>query len=208
MRKKDDGVSLASIVAKETSYSEGSGSVSGVGIGTGGLGLFTGVSSMSFTTQTQRAKEFEAPAPPSFNVFYVFGSIIVLIIMGMLFSCANSILEPMETLATRNTGLQTDVSNLSSYLGGFMLITIIIGVLFHIFQAPRKFKEAQETLNKDETKHKKLMEVYYRLRYVEADNIVFDPKTMLETIATEQNIYNLMESIIEGENIYNRVKSS
>lgn len=56
MRNANEGISLAAIVAKETTTGKWNGTGGGIGLGTGGIGLFIGGVSGSKQEQTQRAK--------------------------------------------------------------------------------------------------------------------------------------------------------
>ncbi|EOK4891186.1 TPA: hypothetical protein ACH7DN_002789 [Escherichia coli] len=62
MRNANEGISLAAIVAKETT--------TGKWNGTGGIGLFIGGVSGSKQEQTQRAKNFESPSLKRKNTVY------------------------------------------------------------------------------------------------------------------------------------------
>lgn len=57
MRNANEGISLAAIVAKETTTGKWNGTGGGIGLGTGGIGLFIGGVSGSKQEQTQRANK-------------------------------------------------------------------------------------------------------------------------------------------------------
>ncbi|WP_249518068.1 hypothetical protein [Escherichia coli] len=85
MRNANEGISLAAIVAKETTTGKWNGTGGGIGLGTGGIGLFIGGVSGSKQEQTQRAKNFESPKEEEYSLLNVYGSIIKVLVFGVLF---------------------------------------------------------------------------------------------------------------------------
>lgn len=86
MRKANEGVSLAAIVAKETTTGKWSGLGTGIGLGTGGIGLFIGGMAGSKQEQTQRAKNFESPKPKEeeYSLLNVYSPIIKVLVLEEL----------------------------------------------------------------------------------------------------------------------------
>ncbi|PZT57943.1 hypothetical protein DNQ57_27115, partial [Escherichia coli] len=82
MRNANEGISLAAIVAKETTTGKWNGTGGGIGLGTGGIGLFIGGVSGSKQEQTQRAKNFESPKEEEYSLLNVYGSIIKVLDFG------------------------------------------------------------------------------------------------------------------------------
>ena len=74
MRNANEGISLAAIVAKETTTGKWNGTGGGIGLGTGGIGLFIGGVSGSKQEQTQRAKNFESPKEEEYSLLNVYGN--------------------------------------------------------------------------------------------------------------------------------------
>lgn len=89
MRNANEGISLAAIVAKETTTGKWNGTGGGIGLGTGGIGLFIGGVSGSKQEQTQRAKNFESPKEEEYSLLNVYGSIIKILVFGVLFGLSS-----------------------------------------------------------------------------------------------------------------------
>lgn len=202
MRNAKDGVALASIVAKETTSGQWSGTGGGLGLGTGGVGFFIGGMSGTKHEQTQRAKEFEAPAKPTFNWKYVFGPLMAILGIGILVGFSSRFTmfltedfqsEPNENLTGH---MQENLSQIVSVLGTFVPILAVFGaVIWFIFFRSSREKEETARFEAAKAKNKIREKIYYRLRYVESDHIVFDPETMEEVPAHRDAILELINSI-------------
>lgn len=204
MRNANEGVALAAIVAKETTEGTWRGSGGGLGFGTGGLGLFVGGMSGTKREQSQRAKEFEAPPKASFNWLYVFAPLLLLLAIGAMFAFGSNVVQFIsagQPAATGNLGrVQANLDEMVGVLGQFVPVLAFLGAgLWFIFG--RSSREDEETARYEAAKARDAIReaVYYRLRYVEHDHVVFDPVTGAESPAAREAILALIEQIAEGE---------
>ncbi|HHM6473255.1 TPA: hypothetical protein ACRNL1_005379 [Pseudomonas aeruginosa] len=206
MRNANEGVALAAIVAKETTEGTWRGSGGGLGFGTGGLGLFVGGMSGTKREQSQRAKEFEAPPKASFNMLYVFGPLLGLMFIGVMFGVAAPMLDFISAGSPEPSGpgglaaAQRQLGEVVGMLGKFVPILVVIGCAAY-FIFGRGKREEEETARYEAAKARDAIReaVYYRLRYVERDHVVFDPVTGAEAPAAREAILALIEQIAEGE---------
>lgn len=210
MRTVTDGVPLAAIVARETTEGQWSGSGAGVGIGTGGLGVFVGGMSGTKREQTLRAKAFQAPATTEFNWLRVIAPLILLIFTGFLFSVIGEVLTGSDVTArARSSQIEATSASMDSTTaavnGAIIMMAkfvplILFGVAALWFACgvfdSRKDAEEQR-YEKARAREAVQAEIYHRLRYVEADHVVFDPETMKEVPATTPGIEALMQELAE-----------
>lgn len=177
MRNANEGISLAAIVAKETTTGKWNGTGGGIGLGTGGIGLFIGGVSGSKQEQTQRAKNFESPKEEEYSLLNVYGSIIKVLVFGVLFG-----------LSAR---LFTFLSDTGSDLAEPVTTTTATG---------KREKEELTRVEREAAKTKLRIDVYHRLRYVESDHVVFDPITGREVPAERACINKLIEALADESN--------
>lgn len=205
MRDPKEGVALAAIVAKETTNGQWSGLGGGLGIGTSGPGLFVGGMAGTKSEQSKRAAEFDAPEKPKFRLSSVYGPVILFAaIVGAVAFYRSGFFAPgilEEPAAT--SGKKDFIVSARAALSGMadvvfiVMIPAIIG-LFWWCAGPR-MKE-QEKEHASELARAEVAEaIYYRLRYVENDHIVFDPKTGIETPAGREFILKMIERITDAE---------
>ena len=205
MRDPKEGVALAAIVAKETTDGKWSGTGGGLGFGTGGLGLFVGGMSGTKREQSQRAKNFEAPPKASFNWLYVLGAFIALLAGGILFKFAAGFTEFMsDSMPSRSgTPLGGPLANLGEFvsvLGTWVpVVAIIAAVVWWFFGRASREKEEQARFKRAEAADKAKAVIYHRLRYVEADHVVFDPQTGKEVPAERDHILSLLSQLANEE---------
>lgn len=206
MRKATDGVSLAAINAKETTEGRWRGGGTGIGIDADGIGLMGMSMSGTQRMQTQRAKAFEAPARSSFRMGYVLAPMILLLVAAAWLQVSSSFVEVMGEPASEvssGTRLGKAGAGLED-MGKYVVIAVpvlIAGAMgYFLFgvggrhkEESRRFAAAQK---QDEERHK----IYARLRYVELDHIVFDPKSGREVTADRDAILGLIESLMAGAN--------
>ncbi|EEM7708255.1 hypothetical protein GJ973_21300 [Salmonella enterica] len=204
MRNAKEGVALAAIVAKETTEGKWSGTGGGLGFGTGGLGLFVGGMSGTKREQSQRAKEFEAPPKASFNWLYVFAPLILLLGIAAMFGFGSSFVQFMsdgQSAATGSLGrAQEGLGQMVSILGRFVPLLAIVGAaLWFIFGRSNREDEENARFKAAEAADRIKEGIYYRLRYVEADHVVFDPKTGREVPAERNHILSLLNELASSE---------
>ncbi|EMM4514138.1 hypothetical protein WAQ86_004768 [Salmonella enterica] len=205
MRDPKEGVALAAIVAKETTNGQWSGLGGGLGIGTSGPGLFVGGMAGTKSEQSKRAAEFDAPEKPKFRLSSVYGPVILFAaIVGAVALYRSGLFapgvfeEPAPTTAKPDfiTTARTGLSSVANAL--FIVMIPALVALFWWCSGPR-MKE-QEKEHASELERAKVAEViYYRLRYVENDHIVFDPKTGDEVPASREFILKMIEKITDAE---------
>lgn len=210
MRKANEGVSLAAIVAKETTTGKWSGLGTGIGLGTGGIGLFIGGMAGSKQEQTQRAKNFESPKPKEeeCSLLNVYSPIIKVLVLGVIFgfsarfftflSDTNSGFDEPVTAATDTGKIQTF---LDVVVGGMAVIApflaIIIAFIWFLFFSSEREKEELTRVEREAAKTKLRIDVYNRLRYVESDHVVFDPLTGREVSAEPLYITKLIDELAQ-----------
>ncbi|MCU6344907.1 hypothetical protein KSU16_23210 [Escherichia coli] len=210
MRKANEGVSLAAIVAKETTTGKWSGLGTGIGLGTGGIGLFIGGMAGSKQEQTQRAKNFESPKPKEeeYSLLNVYSPIIKVLVLGVIFgfsarfftflSDTNSGFDEPVTAATDTGKIQTF---LDVVVGGMAVIApflaIIIAFIWFLFFSSEREKEELTRVEREAAKTKLRIDVYNRLRYVENDHVVFDPLTGREVSAEPLYITKLIDELAQ-----------
>ncbi|WDK04528.1 hypothetical protein [Xanthomonas campestris] len=202
MRTATDGVSLASIVAKETSEGSWTGSGAGVGVGTGGFGVFVGGMSGTKREQTLRAKEFQAPARAKYNWMRVIAPILVLVATWFVFGVTGELIDSnVDAPASASPAAATSaaLSAMTAILTKFVpLILFGVAALWFACGGFDRRKDAEEKRYKEaRARDAVLAEIYQRLRYVEADHTVFDPTTMKEVPATAPAIEALMQELAE-----------
>jgi len=181
MRSANEGVALAAIVTKETTDGKWSGSGGGLGFGTGDIGLF--VEGSSKREQSQRAKAFEAP-PKAFNWSFVFVPVTLLAFVFVVF------------FGTEFFGGGNAIEGLLDWLGiALPILAIICVVIWFGFGFDRSgVEETARYKAVDLSDHFKEA-VYYRLRYVETDHIVFDPDSGREVPAERERILALLNEL-------------
>ena len=198
MRNEKDGIALAAIVAKETTTGEWSGMGGGLGLGTGGIGVFVGGMSGTKFEQTQRAKEFEGPKDAKYNLKNVYGPILSLGIGGVLIGVAAQFTLFMAEDSSSSTpegpyAILTKIVNILGYAAP--LIAVFGAAIWFVFFSGGRQKEEMKRLEREEELIKLRKEIYYRLRYVENDHIVFDPKTGREVPAEQSYIVKLINEL-------------
>ncbi|EIC0560675.1 hypothetical protein K9245_004588 [Salmonella enterica subsp. enterica serovar Heidelberg] len=200
MRDPKEGVALAAIVAKETTDGKWSGTGGGLGFGTGGLGLFIGGMSGTKREQSQRAKNFEAPPKASFNWWYVFGPFIGLLAVGILFKIGASFSEVMNDGEAPQSGPAANIGAFVSVLGTWVpVVAIIAAVVWFFVGRGGREREEEARFKRAEAADKAKAVIYHRLRYVEADHVVFDPKTGKEVPAERDHILSLLSQLASEE---------
>ncbi|EAA5483209.1 hypothetical protein D6C39_003365 [Escherichia coli] len=214
MRNANEGISLAAIVAKETTTGKWNGTGGGIGLGTGGIGLFIGGVSGSKQEQTQRAKNFESPKEEEYSLLNVYGSIIKILVFGVLFGLSSRLFtflsdtgsdfaEPVTT--TTATGkiqsILGGMAEMVSILGTVVpFLVIIIAMIWFLFFSSKREKEELTRVEREAAKTKLRIDVYHRLRYVESDHVVFDPITGREVPAERACINKLIEALVDESN--------
>ncbi|EPN9162975.1 hypothetical protein ACT4EA_004171 [Escherichia coli] len=201
MRNPNDGITLAAIVAKETTTGEWSGTGSGIGFGTGGMGFLVGDMSGTSRDQTQRAKEFEGPQETSYSLLNVYGPMIVLIAVGMGAGFAAKVVSSLDDVSpSSSSGIEGPLGDLPSLLGLLVdfigtavpVLAFLAAIGWFVFCSYGRHKEESERVEREEAKTKARKKVYNRLRYVENDHIVFDPESLEEVPAEREAIAALI----------------
>ncbi|EOS9525983.1 hypothetical protein ACNKW8_004542 [Salmonella enterica] len=214
MRNANEGVSLAAIVAKETTTGEWSGAGGGIGLGTGSTGLFIGIMGGEKLEQTQRAKEFEAPEEKKNNPINIYKPMIIILAFGVLFSLVPKFISALSPFPSEDENLLsnsgtisvmanaqstlTDAVDLLSYL--IPCLAIFFAVIWLIFFSDEKRKEELKRAEQEKIRIKARKEIYHRLRYIENEHIVFDPVTGREVPAERTCINELIEALADGKN--------
>ncbi|HCA3195775.1 TPA: hypothetical protein MN540_005083 [Klebsiella pneumoniae] len=204
MRNPKDGVALAAIVAKETTTGEWSGSGGGLGLGSGGIGFFVGGVSGTHCDQTQRAKDFEGPQETSYSQLNVYGPMLGLLAVAVLIRfCAGVASTMAEDTAVTSNSDQGPLNNLPNLLSGVLdffgnvvpVLACLGAIGWFVFCSYGRHKSEAERVEREEAKTKIRKKIYYRLRYVENDHIVFDPESFEEVPAEREAITALITKI-------------
>lgn len=211
MRDKSDGVSLAAIVAKETTHGKWSGNGGGIGFGTGGIGLFVGGMSGRKTDQTERAKELKGPEKPSFNWWYIYAPAFALIFAAIVVSVGSQIVSSIPVSGPlSNPGLENIEGSFAAMVkfAGYVVgpLLIVGSAVYMLFLSGERRKEANARFDREGALFGIKKTVYLRLRYVEADHVVFDPNTGEEVPAEQDKISALLERLATNEAQQGKVK--
>jgi len=201
MRNPTDGIALAAIVAKETTNGEWSGTGGGIGLGTGGMGFFVGGMSGTRSDQTQRAKEFKGPQEKGYSFFNVHGPALRIIAFGVLCGLfAKGALIMGEGVPETNNSANGPIPDASALFSGFLefvatfvpLLACLIVAIWFVFFSSGRHKAEVDRVKREEAKINIKKKIYYRLRYVENDHIVFDPESSEEVPAEPEAIAALI----------------
>lgn len=202
-RSANDGVSLAAIVAKETKKGTWSGTGGGVGLGFGGPGVFVGGMSGSKSEQTKRASDFEAPAETAFNWNYVLAPFYAMVAIAVLIKFVGGAVEMFQDTSSGTGDMRNSLSNASDLLSSCVsalvfivpiLLVIGVGIYFFFFAGKRTEQEEARYLTEKQLDNAKEL-IYYRLRYVEQEHIVFDPVSGQEVPASKEHIHQLLHRL-------------
>lgn len=187
-----DGIPLNSLYLKETSTTERSGSVLGGGISGDSVILGGGGYAGSEMQQTTRSTVFTPPdevtAEPDNSkmltrISFVIGGMIVLVFITLI---TNGIVDSFAVNLSQTT------ASLLENAPFFIIALSVFCSLFVIGLTEHDYTPVLEEHKRNEER----LSVYHRLRYVEADNVVFDPKSMNGCYAERKFITILVESCI------------
>ncbi|HGN0870221.1 hypothetical protein EC835_11420 [Providencia alcalifaciens] len=172
-----DGVSLASIVAKGTHSSDWSGG----GVGLGGGGLAVGGAMGTSVSRSELAKSFDvlekAPQlrPADYNILAIPIFFIMLLFLVM------------------------PVVNIEKYQVIISIILVVLGIVctavYGIYFSGAKNKEIEEENARLKREYELKKQIYYRLRFVETDFVVFDPVTGHWAYAEKPKLIALIATI-------------
>ena len=201
-RNPQDGVSLAAIVAKESVTGAWSGAGGGIGLGSGGPGVFIGGMSGTKHEQTQRAADFNAPEKPEFSFMTEFRPLLVFIIVAALSTWTMNMADALND-DSPVTNSDMGFTNLIHILNGLIMyvpVMCIFGIaIWIIFFSGSSFDEETKRYDASLAIYEIRKTIYYRLRYIENDHVVFDPVTMEEAPAHQVAIKMLINKISYGE---------
>ncbi|MDR0275536.1 MAG: hypothetical protein LBI48_09410 [Burkholderiaceae bacterium] len=205
MRKQTEGVPIAAIRVAEITNGEWRGTGGGIGFGAGGIGLFGGGAGGTMHQETERAKEFKPPKKATRDWFRMMLPLIVIGLFAFIIgdqSRFGKILVgmtegdpavPATEFATNLGRFASELFNIEWYLP---LLAIPAAVYWLLFQLPKRLEEEDKRLAKAQPGDATREAIYQRLRYVEADNVVFDPISGREVSATNEAIMELINVLI------------
>lgn len=171
-----DGVSLASIVAKGTQKNDWN----GAGVGVGG-GLVVGGAAGQLMSRSELARNLDvlekSPKlrPADYNVLAIPMFFIMLLFMVMLVMN----IEKYQMIAT------------ITLIGLGIVCTAVYGIYF----SGNRNKEIEEENARLTREYELKKAIYYRLRFVEADFVVFDPVTGYWAYAEKSKLIGLISQI-------------
>lgn len=187
-----EGVSISGLYLRETTTTQKSGTLLGGGLSQSGVVLGGGGYSGSETNQTKLSAIFAPPqgktAEPDISRVHE-----LLMYLAVVFVALN-ILTYGAYGVFNLTGYNLSKTAVDLFESSFYFyITIgIFGALGIMLMAPRDYSPVLIEKRKNELRK----EVYLRLRYVDSDNIVFDPATLTGCHADRDYISNLIETVI------------
>ncbi|OIS90232.1 hypothetical protein [Brucella cytisi] len=203
MRDPKEGVSLAAIVAAETKDGEWSGAGGGLGLGIGGIGVFAGGATGSNREQSKRAQDFEAPEQSKFDWQSVYSPVIGAVMLGAI-AIATSSMSKMfmggHEPGSKIDRVQSMLGNIMTVMGiAVPILCLLFAGYYVIFGSAKAVAKENKRLERLEQLQPIRESVYYRLRYVEADHVVFDPVTGRETPAERNRILQLLDELAKAE---------
>ncbi|EME4608263.1 TPA: hypothetical protein R4Z46_004513 [Escherichia coli] len=205
VRQPNDGVSLAAIVAKETTVGKWSGSGGGIGLGFNGFGLFYGGMSGSKRDQTQRAKDFSVLTKTNYSTLKVWTTPLYLFGIALVFKVITLFMGSVEQLTDRDNSSPMDrvgllAGEFSNILGTYVPLICIFGfILWFIFGYRAADERENKRVERQRENESRAETIYMRLRYIENDHIVFDPLTKKEVPASSDKIRELIFSLTGNE---------
>ncbi len=200
MRQASDGIPIAAIVARETTDKTWQGTGSGIGFGTGGLGLMFGGVTGATTEQSNRARGFTLPDVARERWFWALGPIIgVVVAVGM----TSVIVDMMPSIIGDGGDVPPVFARLLNILPTIVHVlgvlgVVGIGVVLMLDLNPR-VRHERERVDRDTVAHRQMQKVHARLRYVEADHVIFDPVTGQEVPANNTDMISLVETLASRE---------
>lgn len=187
-----DGVSISALYLRETTTTEKSGELLGGGLSSSGVVVGGGGYAGSETNRTLRSATFAPPrektVEPDTSRMLELLSYLGVGIVGFtiltygIYGILTLLTFPFSTIMKQ---LFDDAIYFYIFLG-------VISGLFIIVTTPKDYTK----VDKEKMRNGERMEVYHRLRYVEVDNIVFDPATLKGCHADRDYISSLIENII------------
>ena len=187
-----DGVSISGLYLRETTTTQKSGALLGGGLSQSGVVLGGGGYSGSETNQTGRSAIFAPPqgktAEPDISRMH---ELLMYLAVGFI---ALNILTygAYGVLILTDFELSKTAVELFESSFYFYMIIGIVAALCIMLIAPRDYSPVHMENRRNELRK----DVYLRLRYVDTDNIVFDPVTLTGCHADRVYIYSLIESFI------------
>lgn len=188
-----DGVSISGLYLRETTTTEKSGALLGGGLSTSGVVVGGGGYAGSETNQTLRSATFSPPqektVEPDTSRMLELLSYLGVVIVGFtiltyaIYGILTLLAYPFSTIMKQ---MFEDAIYFYIFLG-------VIIALFIIVTTPKDYSK----VDKEKMRNGARMEVYHRLRYVEVDNIVFDPSSNNGCYANRDSIRDLIEKTIK-----------
>lgn len=176
-----DDVSLASIVAKGTQNNDWNGA--GVGVGSGGL-VVGGAAGQSIS-RSELAKIFDVLEKEPEKMLTNYNLVAIPMFFILLFVLTDS--------AVQNETFRVIIAIVLIVLG--IVCTAIYGIYF----SGKRDKEINEENARLKREYELKKAIYYRLRFVEADFVVFDPVTGYWAYAEKPKLIALITQVIRKE---------
>ena len=200
MRLASDGIPIAAIVARETTDKAWQGTGSGIGFGTGGLGLMFGGVAGATTEQSNRARGFTLPDVADFRLSRTLGPFFNAIIGIGMISVGT---ELVPNIIMDGGDVPPAFARLLDILPTIVhvlvpLAVLGVGLAFMLDLNPGARQE-RERVARDTEAHQGMQKVHARLRYVEADHVIFDPVTGQEVPANHSDMMRLVETLASRE---------
>lgn len=183
-----DIYTLAAIVSKETTETAWNGSGVGIGLTTAGISPMLGFADGSSYSQTKRARDFAEPVKENANLLETFKT--PLMILGV--ACAFNFLPYMMNLVVGSPAPDDRYTNaLMTFLqsSGTVLAVVGFGVATYICISGK----AEVGEDEREKAYALKEQIYNRLRYIEADHVIFDPVSNQEAPANKAGLAMLLQ---------------
>lgn len=176
-----EGIPIASIVVQGTHNNQSQGV--GVGVGSGGLvvggGVGTSISRSELVNRLDVLGKAPTPRPGDFTL------LIIPLFCVFLMLCLWGIIHDETVLL---------------WVGIVIALLGVVGTLLYALFFAEKVKRDIDTENKRlQHQYQVKKAIYHRLRFVEADFVVFDPLTGLWAYAEKQNITYLLTRLTRQE---------
>lgn len=190
MRDKSSGVSLAAIVSKETTETAWNGSGVGIGLTTAGIAPMLGFADGSSYSQTKRARDFAEPVKEDANLLETFKTPLMIFGVGCVFNFMPYMMNLVIGSPAPNAPYQDALMTFLQWSGAILAV-VALGAATYICISGRT------EVGEDEREKAYALKnhIYNRLRYIEADHVIFDPVSNHEAPANKAGLAMLLQQV-------------
>ncbi|MBI6882447.1 hypothetical protein [Pseudomonas putida] len=203
------GFSLAGIVARGTHSGEFSGSTSSIGVGTNGISVHGGSLHGTTSSSSYLASQLQMPHVPGSlpeNLGLLSGLFMLLAgIMSM-----TVLHEAIEIIGATDDMKLVGFGAIAEFIPYVMGGLLMLSGLYTSWQGV-SYKTPQQDLDAYSFKqnlNKEIAVIYPRIRYCEADHLVFDPKTEQTCAPKADDFWRFMVDLAQNEVAPNTTRSN